>query len=152
MKFEEMEEKMRREKSQNRVKSDEKDNSSEDKNETDNVVSEPPRDPNEPIIDEDGQSHNIDNAVPYKSSYDDSEQTTILPSHETNYDTVTTTSSFPIIIDSAENDESNEQKTYYSLSSLPPPPRVEVESEKVEVIEIKSDGSSGHLTPLQNRS
>lgn len=33
------------------------------------------------------------------------------------------------------------------LPPLPPPPKFQVESERAEVIEIRSDGSSGHLTP-----
>lgn len=33
-------------------------------------------------------------------------------------------------------------------AKLPPIPRTEVESERLEVIEIKTDGNSGHLSPL----
>lgn len=36
-------------------------------------------------------------------------------------------------------------------SSLPPPPKFQVESERAEVIEIRSDGSTGHLTPGRSR-
>lgn len=34
-----------------------------------------------------------------------------------------------------------------TFQPLPPPPKVHVESERVEVVEISSDGSSGHLIP-----
>lgn len=33
---------------------------------------------------------------------------------------------------------------------LPPVPQTQVESERLEVIEIKTDGHSGHLSPLSN--
>lgn len=33
------------------------------------------------------------------------------------------------------------------LPPLPPPPKFQLESEQAEVIEIRSDGSSGHLIP-----
>lgn len=36
------------------------------------------------------------------------------------------------------------------LPPLPPPPKFQVESERAEVIEIRSDGTIGHLTPLRN--
>jgi hypothetical protein len=34
---------------------------------------------------------------------------------------------------------------------LPPLPKTEVESERLEVIEIKTNGHSGHLRPLEDR-
>lgn len=36
------------------------------------------------------------------------------------------------------------------LAPLPPPPNFHVESERAEVIEIRSDGTSGHLTHARN--
>lgn len=33
-------------------------------------------------------------------------------------------------------------------TKMPPVPRIHVESERLEVIEIKTDGHSGHLSPL----
>lgn len=46
------------------------------------------------------------------------------------------------------------QTTTYApvtLQSLPPPPKVHVESERAEVVEISSDGSSGHLIPGRHK-
>lgn len=43
------------------------------------------------------------------------------------------------------------QTTTYSPSKLPPLPNLQVESERAEVVEISSDGSSGHLTPGRNK-
>lgn len=34
---------------------------------------------------------------------------------------------------------------------LPPIPKTQVESQRLEVIEIKTDGNSGHLRPLEDR-
>lgn len=146
-----MEEKMKREKNKNRIKSDDESNDTNDKTDSPNVeLTTEPIDPNAPLIDEDGQSHNIDNAVQLASSAQ-SEYETISPDTKTYYETVTksTDDAFPTIIIAAE--ASDEQRTL-SMDSLPPPPRVEVESEKLEVIEIKSDGTTGHLTPLRNHS
>lgn len=48
--------------------------------------------------------------------------------HQTNYYYETTTPVSPVL-------------------PLPPPPKFHVESERAEVIEIRSDGSTGHLIP-----
>lgn len=146
MKFQEMEEKMQREKNKNRVKSSQGNEAQSDKSEKAAAIPTPSTsdDPNAPLIDEDGQSHNIDNA----------EQTNFtIPMGETRqFELLTTTS--PTDIDTEISplmtDDPIDQTT--PSSTLPPlasqSSLFEIDSEKVKVIEIKSDGSSGHLSPL----
>lgn len=144
IKYQEMEEKMRREKNKNRMKSNEE-------NESKSVVSAKLTpsatitvDPNAPLIDEDGQSHNIDNMEQINSttSIGTDRQyeflTTISP---TDIDTTVTTS-----ITEAYIDPTSPPSTLNPLPSL-----YEIESERVKVIEIKSDGTSGHLSPLHDQ-
>lgn len=144
-KFQEMEEKMQREKNKNRVKTNEE---NEPQVETSMKMGSVPSisdDPNAPLIDEDGQSHNIDNAEQTNS--------TIPLGENRQYEFLTTIS--PSDIDTEitmlMNDDRIGQTT--PPPTLPPLPSqkslFEIESEKVKVIEIKSDGSSGHLSPLQ---
>lgn len=49
-----------------------------------------------------------------------------------------------VIVTSEDDDQHNDR--------LPTQPSAEVESEKLEVIEIRSDGTSGHLTPGHDRN
>lgn len=64
----------------------------------------------------------------------------------------------PLIITADVEPTTNDHRNYYQtttflppilpqLPPLPPPPKFTVESERAEVIEIRSDGSSGHLIP-----
>lgn len=135
-----MEEKMQREKNKNRVKSNEENETQSGhsvKMTTATLVSD---DPNAPLIDEDGQSHNIDNAeqTNYTIPTNENKQYEFLTSTApTNIDTEITTLMM---------DDSIDQTTPSSQRSL-----LEIVSEKVNVIEIKSDGSSGHLSPLQEQ-
>ena len=54
--------------------------------------------------------------------------------------------------------EQHSEPTQYSASpsteaattKMPPVPRIHVESQRLEVIEIKTDGHSGHLSPLES--
>ncbi|XP_031640677.1 uncharacterized protein LOC116352314 [Contarinia nasturtii] len=65
----------------------------------------------------------------------------------------TTTTENSIIITSDTEPTTPDYRNYYQtttfipplLPPLPPPPKFHVESERAEVIEIRSDGSSGHL-------
>lgn len=141
---------MQREKNKNRIKSGGSDEGrgGESEESTNPASVEPvtePRDPNAPLIDEDGQSHNIDNAEQLAPNANSERE------RETYYETVTksTDDSFPTIIIASE---ASDEERALPMDALPPPPRVEVESEQLEVIEIKSDGSTGHLTPLQHRA
>lgn len=146
-----MEEKMNREKNKNRMKDDE--HESEESAHTETPTMQIQGD-DALLIDDEGQRHNIDNAVqqPLTASAYGTERSAEVNAH---YDSTTSDpdQALPTIIITTENDL-NEQHGMLNASTTPvppsgdiPPPKVEVESEKLEVIEITSDGSSGHIVP-----
>lgn len=106
--------------------------------------------PQEPTIDDDGQSHNIDNAVQYEndppsqyngnndhlSTSENYSSSSTLSIPTTKYTTTTTNSNVVGV-----------QQHHRQLSSISGPSNIEFE--KIEVVEIKSDGTTGHLTPRQ---
>ncbi|XP_055313241.1 uncharacterized protein LOC129574799 isoform X2 [Sitodiplosis mosellana] len=116
IKFQEMEEKMQRERNKNRVKNNEDDDDSTDITPT--------------------------------------EDTTLTSDTDT-LQTETVSTEDPLIITADTEPTTPDQRNYYQtttfippiLPPLPPPPKFHVESERAEVIEIRSDGSSGHLIP-----
>lgn len=142
-----MEEKMKREKNKNRIGN--------------NGEIQTTTEPEPPIGDDDGQSHSIDTAVQLPSSPEEEDETTnYLPDDEEVESYVDEKQQYeepmrPVIVTSAPKLIERESDRAPSASSLPelPPTAVsaaEVESEKLEVIEIRSDGTSGHLTPGRN--
>lgn len=78
-------------------------------------------------LDDEGQSHNIDNAIQYPA-YKIESTSVAIPNNR--YSSTT-----EYIIPKGRS------------FTTTPRTKVEIESEKVEVIEIKSDGSTGHLIP-----
>lgn len=201
MKYAEMEEKMRQEKIKGKAASTETSSSNElDSTETvseSNQTESPPEKPHFEAdgsqIDDEGQNHNIDDAVQYVDDTDTVDpprpsiptkpadthpQTSQVVNHPVEYLSSTTEEVIAgepnrIIVPDDEEDEeragshddhrevdnrqivnptTNSQSTKAAvvggqpLNRPPRPNRVQVESERVEVIEIKSDGSSGHLT------
>lgn len=111
-------------------------------------------------LDDDGQSHNIDNAIQQPTTtFEQSNPQTIEytthqahqahqshSSHQSNPDS--------FLITSKPNSIRNDHRNYYqttTYASLPPPPKIHVESERAEVVEISSDGTSGHLTPDRSK-
>ncbi len=83
---------------------------------------------NDAQLDDEGQSHNIDNAIQHPYNY---ESTSVaIPNNR-----YSSTTEFIV------------PKGRAYTTTTTPRTKVEVESEKVEVIEIKSDGSTGHLIP-----
>lgn len=81
-------------------------------------------------LDDEGQSHNIDNAIQHPA-YKYESTTVAIPNNR--YSSSTTDYIVP------------KARTFTTATT--PRTKVEIESEKVEVIEIKSDGSTGHLIP-----
>lgn len=137
---------MQREKNKNRVKSDEENQAESTipvKMAPDSSTSD---DPNAPQIDEDGQSHNIDNAEQKISTHPSNENVEyeyLTTNSPTDMDTEITT----LMID----DQISQTTPSSTFSPLPTESSLyKIDSEKVNVIEIKSDGSSGHLSPLNN--
>lgn len=167
IKFQEMEEKMRRQKNKNRVKS-EGDDEVEEESETDETPTMVKGD-GESLIDDDGQNHNIDNAIQQYTS--DAESHMHIDSTEYSKDDVTNHPEDAIIYTANGENLTNDHRHVYQTTTYspmlelrkpttpqmpplpppPPPPKIQVESERLEVIEISSDGSSGHLTPGRNR-
>lgn len=108
-------------------------------------------------LDDDGQSHNIDNAIqepttafeqsnPQTIEYTTHQSHPSHPLHQSNFDS--------FLITSEPNSNRNDHRNYYqstTYTSLPPPPKIHVESERAEVVEISSDGTSGHLTPDRSK-
>lgn len=143
-----MEEKMRREKNKNRGSNN------------DGLSSQTTTEVAPPIGDDDGQSHSIDTAVQLPSSPDEENETTnYLPDEVEEIESYVDEKQYeepmrPVIVTAEPelNDLGNDRTpSASSLPELPPTsPAVEIESEKLEVIEIRSDGTSGHLTPGRN--
>lgn len=107
--------------------------------------------PQEPIIDDDGQSHNIDNAVQYENEppppHRNNENEN--QDYNENYGSSSTLTNVPTskYISTTTNaantlDVQHRQRTSNSG-------RDKIEFEKIEVVEIKSDGTTGHLFPRQ---
>lgn len=136
-----MEEKMKREKNKNRA-------SNEGGQSEASTTEAPP-----PIGDDDGQSHSIDTAEQLPSSPEEEDADNYLQeydnregyasNHKHDHEPMQAVIVQP---ESSEEDEDHELQEHIS-SSTSTLPNVEVESEKLEVIEIRSDGSTGHLTP-----
>ena len=80
-------------------------------------------------LDDEGQSHNIDNAIQHPA-----------------YKYESTPVAIPINRYSSTTEFIVPKGRAFTTTTTPRT-KVEVESEKVEVIEIKSDGSTGHLIP-----
>lgn len=80
-------------------------------------------------LDEEGQSHNIDNAIQHPA-YKYESTPVAIPNNR-----YSSTTEFVV------------PKGRAFTTTTTPRTKVEIESEKVEVIEIKSDGSTGHLIP-----
>lgn len=137
-----MEEKMQREKNKNRVKTDEE-NELQPALSVKMTAAPNADDPNAPLIDEDGQSHNIDFAEQTISTHspdENGEYEYLTSNPQSDIDTKITTLMIEKQID---------QTTPPTFSPLPTESSLfKTDSEKVNVIEIKSDGSSGHLSPL----
>lgn len=97
-------------------------------------------------IDDDGQTHNVDSAIQYTD--EDDEQNNRIINQDINYEASTTT-----LLPASQTDDQHEATTVQPAQQLHHQPaqreiNVQIESEKLEVIEIKSDGSTGHLNPL----
>lgn len=140
-----MEENMKREKNKNRVKSDEENQPQLAIPVKMAPASSSSHDPNAPLIDEDGQSHNIDNAEQTISTHPLNENV--------DYEYLTTNSPSDIDTDITTMmiDEQINQTTPLPTPLSKQSPLFNIDSEKVNVIEIKSDGSSGHLSPLNDK-
>lgn len=80
-------------------------------------------------LDDEGQSHNIDNAIQHPA-YKYESTSVAIPNNR-----YSSTTEFIV------------PKGRAFTTATTPRTKVEIESEKVEVIEIKSDGSTGHLIP-----
>lgn len=101
-------------------------------------------------LDDDGQSHNIDNAIqqPTTTFEQSNPQSIEYTTHQSNPSHQSNSDSF--LITAEPNSIRNDHRNYYqttTYASLPPPPKIHLESERSEVVEISSDGTSGHLTP-----
>lgn len=186
MKYAEMEEKMRREKAKNKH-TDDDDDGAHNENDIDAPASSTEfgvdaaqaaglqaTTVDGTLIDEEGQSHNVDSAIQYVDETDTFRQAqqvrpqfghlrmppaARLVADEVSYVHRTSTAINPAdgeqstgLPDEAGSSSSSEEPL---RTTMEPPLRevkpsagtVEVESERVELIEIKSDGSTGHLTP-----
>lgn len=143
-----MEEKMRRQKEKNK-----KTPSIPDDESLANEIKAPPSplpsittSSDETQIDDDGQTHNVDSAIQYTD--EDDEQNNRIINQDINY-VASTTTALPVPQTDDEHDGTTEQTAPQRHHQ--PAQReinVQIESEKLEVIEIKSDGSTGHLNPL----
>jgi len=130
-KFQEMEEKMMRQKQKGKqsVKTIPPQHISEPQR--DEEIDVDPTYSSDAQLDDEGQSHNIDNAIQHPVyKY----ETTSVAIPNNRYSSSTTEFVVP-----------KGSRTYTTTAA--PRTKVEIESEKVEVIEIKSDGSTGHLIP-----
>lgn len=149
-----MEEKMRRQKEKGKSETTEsqsveptnqhKDDEA-DENDEDEISSTIVNAPQEPTIDDEGQSHNIDNAVQYDNEPSELSRTNEDRDSDDNYSSSTATS----IPTTKYTTTTNANKAGHQHRRHPTPSNVKskIEFEKIEVIEIKSDGSTGHLVP-----
>lgn len=127
VKFQEMEEKMRLEKEKGRKSEDDSSSSDESKNDQNEIDDELPGGHTLEGADDDIQSLNHERSLP-------STEKVFVASPET------TTSS-------TQSVDASEEETNFILSSeLPPIPNTIVDQQRLEMIEIKHDGASGHLT------
>lgn len=124
MKFEEMEEKMRRQKQKGAHKNTESE-------ENENVVKA-----------EDAETEAVSLQTP---SVDQNDSTEFLDQLHERY---VTTATAPPPMETVTLAMAEQQPTYTQIQRVPSPPRTVVESERLHLVEIKSDGTSGHLVRL----
>lgn len=150
-----MEEKMRREKQKGKSNTDELEKNESTSEQIDDDHNSSTDDeiipitalssPQEPTIDDDGQSHNIDNAVQYENEpqYTANNEN---PNTSENYSLSSTlsipTSKYTTTTNSNAAVQHHRQRSSNGDSD-------KIEFEKIEVVEIKSDGTTGHLIPRQ---
>lgn len=143
MKFEEMEEKMRRQK----MKGAHKNTESEENENT--VKPEDDTDPEVEHTDQDTEAGYSPTMAPLFSAGGEStaDSAEVLDAHQSY---IATTLPPPAMIETATLALAEEQPTYTQIQRVPSPlpPRTYVESERLHLVEIKSDGSSGHLVRL----
>lgn len=146
IKYHEMEEKMRRQKEKGKsettesqsVESTSQHSDDENDDDEDEISSTIVNAPQEPTIDDEGQSHNIDNAVQY-----DNEPLELSRINEGRHSSLTTTTIPTSKYTTTTSKAVRQQRRHQSPNSV----KSKIEFEKIEVIEIKSDGSTGHLVP-----
>lgn len=152
-----MEEKMKREKNKNRISNNNDGNNNDDNDgdDDDSADNDTPAasvvDTTAQVADDEVHSHNIDMAdqLPTSPSGSDSDDTNnyIADSDIYGDDRQPEHATRTVLVTEAPETElhikGHERIAVARSSPLPP---VEVESEKLEVIEIRSDGTSGHLT------
>lgn len=124
MKFEEMEEKMRRQK----MKGAHKNTESEE---------------NENVVKADDVETETETVRTQTASADENDSTEFLDHLHERYVTTTLPPMETVTLAMAE-----QQPTYTQIQRVPSPPRTVVESERLHLVEIKSDGTSGHLVRL----
>jgi hypothetical protein len=132
VKFQEMEEKKRREKEKGRETGEDSSETKDDQNEIDDEL------PGGTLegADDDIQSLN------HEERSLASTVKAVVASPETLRVSTTTTIQPQTTISEASDEEGN----FISSSELPPVPNTIVDTERLEMIEIKHDGASGHLT------
>lgn len=129
MKFEEMEEKMRRQKQKGaKMPAESEENENVVKNDVDD-------DDNEAATEPTIKSQTV--------TYEEESSSETFNHHET----YSTTTMIPITMETATLSMA-EESTYTQIQRVPSPPRTVVESERIHLIEIKNGGSSGHLIRL----
>lgn len=147
-----MEEKMRRQKEKNK-----KTPTIPDDESLANDIKAPPSitsSSDDTQIDDDGQTHNVDSAIQYTDEDDEQNNRIINQDINQNINYVASTTT---LLPAPQTDDQHEATTVQPEQQQHHhhPQReinVQIESEKLEVIEIKSDGSTGHLNPLAYNS
>lgn len=130
----------------------ENETSEENRNETKDADEAPAAvvDSSEAQIDDEGQSHNIDSAVQYAADDEDELSNRLLP-QDINYVASSTEGEEH---SKSSTDEASASSTQLASTTVKQQPKnrqikIQIESEKVDLIEIKSDGSTGHLIPRE---
>jgi hypothetical protein len=132
VKFQEMEEKMRREKEKGRKSSEDSDEKKDEQNEIDDEL---------PGGTLEGADDDIQSFIHQQRSLTSTEKAADA-TQETLREPTTTTTMLPITAEASEE----EGNFILSSSELPPIPNTIVDTQRLEMIEIKHDGASGHLT------
>ncbi|XP_037030053.1 mediator of RNA polymerase II transcription subunit 15 isoform X2 [Bradysia coprophila] len=129
IKFQEMEEKMMRQKQKGKQSVKTIPPQQIKESQRDDEIDVDPTYSSDAQLDDEGQSHNIDNAIQHPV-YKYESTSVAIPNNR-----YSSTTEFIV----------PKGRTFATATT--PRTKVEIESEKVEVIEIKSDGSTGHLIP-----
>lgn len=134
VKFQEMEEKMRREKEKGRKSGEDSGETKDDQNEIDDEL---------PGGTLEGADDDIQSLTHQQRSLTSTEKTVDTDATQETPKSLTTVTTTSKITAEASEEEGN---FILSSSELPPVPNTIVDTQRLEMIEIKHDGASGHLT------